>query len=456
MKKNIFTLLLCTLLVTVHSFGQSNMVTGKVTDESSNPLLGVTVKVKGKTAGTTTNADGEYSIRANNGQAIVFSFIGAVMQERVVGNESVINVLLKTDAKSLQDVVVVGYGTQKQSDLTGAVATVDIEKTLGSRPITDLARGLQGATPGLTITTQSGDLGKSPRIQLRGLTGSLNAGGGAKPLILLDNVEIQDLLMINPNDIESISILKDAASASIYGTRAAWGVILITSKAGKKGLPTRVNYTNNLAWSTPTSVPKIASGPAGAEMALAAFRRRVPGSRNYTILGASYDDISIQKMKDWQQQYGGQELGDSMVLGRDFEIRNGLLFFYRPWDVAKRYLKEYTLQQKHNISISGGSEKTSYNLGLGYLGQSGVLKVNPDHFNRYNISFGINTTVNSWLNVRGKMMLSNTSTTQPYFRLNPPISPWYNLYRYPETYPYGTYQGNPFRNIIPEVGPPVE
>jgi len=92
-------------------------------------------------------------------------------------------------------------------------------------------------------------------------------------------------------------------------------------------------------------------------MALAALKRRVPGSKNYTILGASYDDISIQKMKDWQQQYGGQELGDSMVLGRDFEIRNGLLFFYRPWDVAKTYLKEYTPQQKHNISISGGSEK---------------------------------------------------------------------------------------------------
>jgi TonB-linked SusC/RagA family outer membrane protein len=450
MIKKIFAFLLCTLLLAFHSSAQQMNVAGKVLDESSHPILGVTVKVKGKATGTTTDAEGNYLIKVIKGQTLIFSSIGSVTEERVVGNGSVINISLTSETKALQNVVVVGYGTQKKSDLTGAVATIDVQKTLGTRPITDLARGLQGATPGLTITTQSGAIGKEAHVQLRGLIGSLN-GGGTQPLILLDNVEIQNLEMINPDDIESISILKDAASASIYGTRAAWGVILITSKSGKKGAPTRITYTNNFAWSKPTNVPKIASGPEGAEMALAALRRRVPGSQGYSILGASYDDLSIQKMRDWQAQYSGQDLGDSMVLGRDFEVRGGLLYFYRPWDVGKMYLKNYTLQQKHNINLSGGNDKTSYNLGLGYLGEGGVLKVNPDHFNRYNISLGVNSTVNNWLTVRAKMMLANTNLTQPYFRLNPPISPWYNVYRYPETYPYGTYQGQPFRNIITEV-----
>lgn len=450
MKRKLFTLFIFMCLLTIQVIAQQKVVKGQVTDEDAKPLPGVTVQVKGTNIATTTGSDGNYSIRVNEGQTLVFSFIGNDTEEQLVGKESIINISLKGKATTLNQVVVVGYGTQKEADLTGAITTVDVNKTLGTRPITDLGRGLQGAAPGLTITTQSGAIGKNPHIQLRGLVGSLN-GGNAQPLILLDNVEIQNLQMVNPDDIESISVLKDAASASIYGTRAAWGVILITSKSGKKGTPNRVIYTNNFSWSTPSSVPQIASGPEGAKMALAALRRRVPSAKNYSILGASYDDISIQKMLDWQQQYGGQDLGKEMVLDRDFEIRGGLLFFYRPWDVGEMYLKEYAPQQKHNINMSGGNDKTTYNLSLGHLSEGGVLKVNPDEFDRYNVSLGVTSTINEWFTARAKMILANTKTTEPYFRLNPPISPWFNVYRYPQTYPYGTYEGHPFRNIITEI-----
>ena len=454
--KKLFTLFLLVFFLTVNALGQK-VITGIVTDENSEPFPGVSVQIKGTVTGTTTDSDGKYFIRVDKGKTLVFSFVGGITEERVVGNSSRIDVTIKQNATSLNQVVVVGYGTQKKADLTGAITTVDVDKAIGTRPVPDLARGLQGVVPGLTVTTQSGAIGKAPHIQLRGIVGSLNSGG-TQPLILLDNVEIQDLQLVDPNDIESITVLKDAASASIYGTRAAWGVILITTKSGKKGAQNRITYSNNYAWSKPISVPKIADGPGGAEMALAARRRRVPNAQNYTILGASYDDESIQKMEDWQSQYGGQDLGDSMVLGRDFEIRGGRLYFYRPWDIQNLYLKKYTLQQKHNLSMSGGNDKTKYYLGVGYLGQGGVLKVNPDKFDRYNIIMSVDSKINKWLDVRGKMMLSNTVLTQPYFRLNSLgaegntfVSPWYNLYRYPETYPYGTYEGHPFRNIITEI-----
>ena len=454
--EKLFTSCICALMITGHVFAQTT-ITGNVKNSRGETLPGVNVLLKGTTVGTTTDSNGHYTIGIPGEEGtLVFTFIGFKSQEALISGRKIIDIALQEDVTNLEEVVIIGYGTQEKSDLTGAIATVDMEKTLGTRPVTDLARGLQGASPGLTITTPSGDLGKNPTIRLRGISGSLN-GAGAKPLILLDNVEIQDLQMINPDDVESITVLKDAASTSIYGARAAWGVILITTKSGKKNTPNQISYTNNFAWSSPTSTPKVASGPEGAEMALAGIRRRTPNTVSYGILGARYDDVSVEKMRGWQQQYGGQDLGSEMVEGRDFEMRDGFLFYYRPWDVEEIYFREYTPQQKHNINISGGGEKTSYNLGLGYLGQSGVIKVNPDQFKRYNVSLSINSSVNEWLDIHSKIILSNSLTTRPFFRLNNSLNDalgvdaWFNFYRYPETYPYGTYGGQPFRNIITEI-----
>lgn len=425
---------------------------GRVVDETGVAMPGVSVRVQNTTRGSFTDADGRFSITAGRGQIVVFSSIGAIQQEHVLSKDATMNIILKADNRRLEDVVVVGFGTQRKANLTGAVSTVDVSKTLESRPISDIARGLQGTVPGLTITTASGDLGRNPNIRLRGMAGSLNTGAaGAQPLILVDNVEIPSLQMVNPQDIESISVLKDAASTSIYGTRAAWGVVLITTKSGRKGAPASINYSNNFSWSQPTTMPTIAGAAEGAEAMFLGKMRVDPNTSYFTTLGMSFDREGIQKMRDWEAQYGNQNLGDSMVMGRDFEIREGRLYFYRPWDAGKRYMKDWTFMQKHDMAVSGGGEKTNYHLSLGYLNQSGVLRFKTDKFDRYNATLSVNSSVNDWIDVRGKMMLSQSVFETPFIFSGAQIGPWYYLYRWPKIYPYGTYQGKPFRSAITEV-----
>ncbi|GAB3823844.1 hypothetical protein GCM10028895_31320 [Pontibacter rugosus] len=229
------------------------------------------------------------------------------------------------------------------------------------------------------------------------------------------------------------------------------GVVLITTKKGKRGADTKVNYSNNFSWSTPTTTPEFASAADASELALMSYRR-INGSKEMPhIVGVNVDDEAVRRMREWEQLYGGQDLGNEMVLGRDFELRDGKLYFYRSWDPGEMYLKEWTPQQKHDISVSGGSEKTNYYLGVGYLGQEGVLKVNPDQFDRYNLNLGVNTSVTDWLDVRAKVLYSNSINSTPFVFNSATYDPWYYLYRWPAMFPYGTYEGLPFRNAITEV-----
>lgn len=441
----------CFLLFHFQVNAQSLQVTGRVMSaEDGLALPGVSILVKGTTKGVTTNTDGTFQIGVESGQTLVFSFIGMESVERVITSSTNLDIVLSPDAQSLEEFVVVGYGTQKRSDLTGSVSSIDT-KVLESRPITDVGRGLQGTTPGLTITTPSGQIGQNPTIRLRGTVGTLSNSGGAQPLILVDNVEIPSLQLVNPEDIESISVLKDAASSSIYGSRGAWGVILITTKKGKKGEAPRINYSNNFSFATPTTTPTIAPGAEGAEMAFQALQRRNPSTNVFGVVGMYFDEIGIQKMRDWEAQYGGQDLGPEMVLGRDFEIRDGRLFFYRTWDAGDMFMNKWTPQQKHDLSVSGGTDKTTYRLGVGYLGQNGVLKVNPDEFNRYSADLSLSSQVTDWMEIRGGVLYSDTKFTRPFYFSSETYDPWYYLFRWPKNYPYGTYEGNPFRSAITEV-----
>lgn len=342
MKKVLQKLLLILLcFVSVQAFAQERTVTGRTTDKDGLPLPGVSVYVKASTIGTVTNLDGAFtlSIPDNEDSILVFSSLGFQPQEIRLGEQNTFQIALTEDTQGLDEVVVVGYGTQKRANLTGAVSTVDTE-VLEARPITDVARGLQGTTPGLTITAPSGQIGENPIIKLRGSVGTLGTSGGAEPLILVDNVEIANLQMINPEDIESISVLKDAASTSIYGARAAWGVILITTKKGKRGTDPVVSYSNNFSWATPTTTPKVAPAAEGAEMGFAAVRRRIPSLESFGVVGMYVDQTAIDRMREWEELYGGQDLGPEMVLDRDFEIRDRRLFFYRSWDPRKLFVKE--------------------------------------------------------------------------------------------------------------------
>lgn len=413
------------------------------------PVSGATVSVVGSSRSTATDAEGRFSISAEVGSTLRFTFIGLEMQTVEVTG-STVNVTLEESSGDLDEVVVIGYGTQKRSNVTGAVSSVDVEKTFKTRPITDVGKALQGSVPGLTITTPSGDLGTNPTIRLRGVTGSLNAGS-ATPLILVDNVEVPNLQMVNPEDIASVSVLKDAASTSVYGTRAAWGVILITTKSGTMETPNQLSYSNNFAWQRPTEILEIADAADGAEVALKALQRTNPNTDVFGAVGVYYDELAIEKMREWQNLYGGQDLGMEMVEGRDWEVRGGRLFFYRPWDAADMYMKEFAPQQTHNVNLNGGSSSISYNLGLGYINQGGVLKVNPDKFQRYNVNASINAKVNDWISARSKLLYSNTLKTSPYSFGGGVYDPWFYLYRWQKVFPYGTIDGKPMRNSITEV-----
>lgn len=451
MKGTLLLLLVGLICFSPFAMAQKKTVTGTVASaEDNTALAGVTVRIKETGVGTTTDDKGAYSIDALAGQTLVFTYIGYQSVERTIAESNTISVNLSSE-NPLDEVVVVGYGTQQRATVTGSVSTVDVEKTLQTRPITDVARALQGAVPGLTITTPSGDLGTNPTIRLRGVTGSLNTGNtGAAPLILVDNVEIPSLNMINPNDIESISVLKDA-SASIYGTRAAWGVILITTKSGSRNTPSMITYSNNLAWQTPTKTAEIASGPDGARTYLEAQRRVNPSFPGGGIVGIRYDDYALEKMEEWDRLYGGQNLSREMVEGRDWEIRDGMLYFHRSFDAPAMFMRETTPQQNHNLSVTGGSERVNYNLGLGYMNESGVLNFNPDEFNRYNLNVGVDATVNNWLDAYTKVLYSYTDVNRPFSYNGDTYDPWFYLFRWPRNFPYGTIDGIGLRNSITEV-----
>ena len=447
-KHLLFSLVLVFMCQLVHA---QITIQGTVTDEDGNAVSTATVREKGTSNGTLTDADGNYSIEVEGEQStLTFSFLGYTPQDVLVGSQRTINTTLLMDNQLLDEAVVVGYGVQKRANLTGSVSTVDT-KVLESRPVTDVGRALQGATPGLQITMPSGQIGENPTIKLRGNTGTLGTDGGAQPLILVDNVEVTSLQDVNPEDIASISVLKDAASTSIYGTRAAWGVILITTKSGSYNTKPKISYSNNFSWNTPTVTPDIAPAAEGAQLSLDALRRILPGYPGTGILGMRIDDSLIEGIRNWEATYGGQNLGPEMVEGRDFEFRDGYLYFYRPWDAKEMFVEKWSPQTKHDLTVSGGSENMKYYLGLGMLDQEGVYKVNKDSFKRYNINLGVDSKINDWLDVRGKFLHTNNVNETPFKFGSNTYDAWYYTTRWHRFYPYGTYEGKQFRSHISEL-----
>ena len=427
---------------------KQNTVQGVVRD-ANGPLAGVTVAVIGGQTATSTDETGSYSINAPIGASLRFTFLGYLAKDVVVSSTT-LDVVLDSDDTALDEVVVVGYGSQRRSNITGAVSTVDTEKTFETRPIADVGRALQGAVSGLSVSTPSGELGGDPTIRLRGVSGSLQTQGGASPLILVDGVEVPSLSMISPTDIETMSVIKDA-SAAIYGSRAAWGVILIKTKSGKRNTKTSINYSNNIALQKPTTTPVIAGGAEGARAGLLALQRTNPSLTGYNNLGTRYDEYAIEKMAEWEQLYGGQNLGLEMVEGRDWEVKDGFLYFHRPWDAESMFMRDFTPQQNHNLNISGGSDKVNYNAGFGLVSQSGILKENPDKYNRYNFNLGINADINDWLTGFAKVLYSASDVSKPYSFNGDVFEPIFYMYRWPRNFPYGTIDGLPMRNAVTDV-----
>lgn len=281
--------------------------------------------------------DGTFSISVRNGETLVFSYVGYIKQEQLVGKEKNLKIVLQEDAKSLEEVVVVGYGTQKKVNLTGAVSSITAEELI-NKPVMSTAQALAGLAPGLSVVSNSGRPGAGASVKIRG-TGTFSSAG-TDPLVLIDGLS-GSLDDVDPNDIQSISFLKDAASASIYGNRAANGVILIETKKGTQG-KTSVTYNASFGWQTATELPDFLSSWEYAEYYNMAMSNMG--------LAEAYSAEQIQKYKD-----GSDPDNYPNVNHLKWLLETGSGF-----------------QHQHNISVRGGNAKTNYNLSIGYRNQNGL------------------------------------------------------------------------------------
>jgi TonB-linked SusC/RagA family outer membrane protein len=444
-KVSFFFALLCWLYSS--AYGQS--ITGEVIDKATNgPVSGANVSVPGTSVGAITDMAGKFTLTLPGGaNQIQVSFIGFQKQLVSVQPGGFYKIFLEPDVTLFDEVVVVGYGTQKKANLTGSVSTVDT-KILEARPIADVGRGLQGAMPGLSIVIPSGEVGSDALMKIRGQIGSLQ--GGSSPLILVDNVEIPSLQILNPDDIESVSILKDAASSSIYGAKAAFGVILITTKRGAKTESVNVSYSGNMSFQNISKKMEMA-GIDGMEYTLSAFER-VGG----TVAGAFWlvTREGYEKAKLWQENYSGTvKPNDPMLYGRDWYVdANNRKIGLRMYDPYDYMIKEWAPTQAHNLSVNGKNGKTDYNIGIGYLDQSGIIKpAKHDDFKRYNGSIRLGTDVNEHLRVYTGVMYSKRVKQYAYATNSTTADPWLYLYRWAATYPMTTEDGDPVRSPASEM-----
>jgi TonB-linked SusC/RagA family outer membrane protein len=429
-------------------------VKGKVTDSNGESLIGVSVSIKGTGQGVTTDVNGDYSIAATSGATLEFSYLGYISQSRVVRTETVMNIILQEATQMMDEVVVVGYGTKKKANLTGAVTTVDVDKTLGSRPIADVGRGLQGSVPGLSVVVASGEVGSDPIMKIRGSVASIN--GTATPLILVDNVEVPSIQIINPDDIENISVLKDAASTSIYGSKGAFGVILVTTKKGAKTESVTVTYSGNFSWQDRAKELNMATID-GLQYTLDAARSRNPESPGIGAVGNMWkmNEESIQKSREWVTKYGGiVKPTDPVVYGRDWYVdASGNKLGIRTYNAVDALVADWTPTMTHNLSVNGRSNKTLYNVGLGILDQSGMTNhAKVDDFRRYNASIRLSTEINKYLTMRAGAIYSDRIKRFPSVN-GYTADPWLYAYRWGSLMPVGTVDqfGDQMRNPAYEL-----
>ena len=322
----------------LHAQQQAKTVTGTVTDVSGEPIIGANIRIKGTTTGTITDIDGNFSIKAEPQSVIEVSYIGYLTQETVINNQKSIRFLLKEDTKTLDEVVVIGYGVQKKADLTGSVANINTEK-LNTQSNANIGQALQGKIAGVDIVSQGGAPGSGTRIMVRGI-GTLN---NASPLYIVDGMYMNSIDHINPNDIASIDVLKDASSAAIYGSRAANGVIIVTTKEGSntEGKPI-IDLSVNLGISTASKFLDMLDAKGWAEVTTIA--RQAIGKPALDMA----TDLANKPDNDWQD------------------------IMFRP-----------ALMQNYNLAVKGGGKYSTYYTGLGYFNQDGIVK--GTNYQRYNI-----------------------------------------------------------------------
>lgn len=387
----------------VISSDKKKKVTGTVKGANGDPIIGATVVEKGTTNGTVTDFDGNYTLELSENGILAISYIGYESQEFASSQikSGVLSVTLREDTEVMDEVVVVGFGTQKKVNLTGSVGLANA-KEIESRPVVNATQALQGLVPGLQITSSTGELDKEMNINIRG-AGTIGEGSSGAPLILIDGME-GDLNSVNPQDIESISVLKDAAAASIYGSRAPFGVILVTTKKGKQGKAS-INYNNSFRISSPVHLPEMMNSYVFANF------------MNSAALNANRDPIFkdnvMQDMLDYQAglKTGGVYASENGQWGKpDYDpFTTG----FANLDWYKELYKSNVFSQEHNVSVNGGSEKVTYYASFNYLGQNGLLRHGEDGLKRYNVTAKINANITKWLTFNYSTRFTRTDNYRP-------------------------------------------
>ena len=400
----------------------STIIKGQIVDAEGEPILGATVVELGTTRGTVTDIDGNFTINSHANAKLRITYVGYKTVEIKATNG--MKVVMQNDNAQLDEIVVVGYGQQKKVNLTGSVTNVDIEKTLGGRPEQDVAKALQGAVPGLTITNTSGDINSQPTMQIRGL-GTLSNGATSNPLVVVDGVPVDDLTMVNAADIATISVLKDAASTSIYGSRAAFGVILITTKEGKKGEKVSVKYDGHFAWDRATVLPDYPDVPSQLEAAMIGAKR-TDGS-DPELFGMYFSQM-LPYAKAWKEQHSGKkgysemQPFQSMDNVGDYYFNGSQPFYYADYDIQDIWYNKAAPSQSHSVSLNGSSGRTSYYTSFSYDYKQNLMKFNPDKLSRYNFTTNLKTDVTDWLTVGTRVNFVRRSFSK--------ADSWNNVYQY--------------------------
>ncbi|MFC3198866.1 TonB-dependent receptor [Parapedobacter deserti] len=366
-------------------------ISGAVRDSLGSPLEGVSVLLQGTSRGTVTDVNGTFQIQAKPGQVLTLRALGYLTQEVIVGSQQHIQVVMQPELSDLDEVVVVGYGVQEKVNLTGAVGVASGER-LEKRPIASVGEGLQGVIPNLNIAPRNGDPAEPIAFNIRGFT-SINGG---EPLILVDGVPM-DINRINPSDIESVSVLKDAAAAAVYGARAAFGVILVTTKGAKAG-KVNVDFNTQLSLAKPIFNMDPITDPYEFVMAKNAATQR-SGGNNW------YSEVYVNAAKAYSEGTGPEWIVD-----------NGSLIYVGFNDYHNKIMTKFAPTQQHDLSVSGGSESSRFFVSLGHMNKDGYLRSKRnENFKRYNVLMKADFKITNWLSIDQKITFNSQQSDKPHF-----------------------------------------
>lgn len=402
------------LLLSVESAGaQGKRVTGTVLDKDGIGVIGASVRLEGTSSGTITDIDGKFVLEdMPEIGTLEVSFVGYKAVKLSLQGKSMFNITLKEDTEMLDEVVVVGFGVQKKVNLTGAVS-VATSKELESRPVTNVSQALQGIVPGLQITQANGSLEDRPSINVRGTT-TIGQGTNGNPLILIDGIE-SDINAVNPQDIESISVLKDAAASSIYGSRAPFGVILITTKSGNEAGKVTVNYNNSFRIGSPINMKHMMNSVDFGSWMNDTF-----------VNGGGTAFFTNDRMQKIEAYHNAKPYGYSTRITNDGTLLYGISDNNGDgyWDDGYGHgiddvdwydaiYKGHNFSQEHNFSVNGGSQKLNYYASFGYLDQGGLMKISEENYIRYNATAKIGSQITNWLKFNYSSRFSREDYQRP-------------------------------------------